>query len=394
MTFSFLVEWAPWIALGLILFGIGYRVGQHAPVEDPEEIARRRDAAFTYRGLNFLLNDEPDKAIEAFSQAVRVNSETVEVYLSLANLFLKQGELGRAIRMHQNLLERPNLSRETRIAALYGLGEDYRKSGFVDRAIHSYHQTLEEDPGHLKALSALMNLHENENRWDKALEILERLQKVTGDPDPRRDAHLRVQIGREQLRHDVAPPSPDEATRNLEQAIESHPGCVEARRIMAEKALKDGNPEQAVTLLKELRHTRPGHMFLLVDVLRRSYDALEDLSGFESCMDEAAHAQSASPQLIVQWSIWLEAEQRLEDVDTLMKMGLERRGDSAVLARWYVAFLVRQGQFEQALEVAQQSLDGMVGRQPNFRCTHCGFESHEIYWKCPQCHQWDEMEPL
>ncbi|ABK42685.1 Tetratricopeptide TPR_2 repeat protein [Magnetococcus marinus MC-1] len=394
MTFSFFVEWAPWIVMGLILFGIGYRMGQHAPMEDMEEMARRRDAAFTYRGLNFLLNDEPDKAIEAFSQAVRVNSETVEVYLSLANLFLKQGELGRAIRMHQNLLERPNLSRETRIAALYGLGEDYRKSGFVDRAVHAYHQTLEVDPGHLKALRALMTLHENEKRWDKALEMLERIRKVTGDEDPRRAAHLRVQIGREQLRHDVAPPSVEDATRNFERAIEVHPGCVEARRIMAEVALKGGDPGHAVDLLKELRHTRPGHMFLLVDILRRSYDALEDRCGFESCMDEAAHAQSASPQLMVQWGKWLEAEGRLEEVSALLEMGLRRRPDSAVLAQWYVAFLGRHGRSDEGLLVATRCLDGIVGRQPNFRCTHCGFESHEIYWRCPQCHEWDEMEPL
>nr|CRH07412.1 Conserved protein of unknown function; putative tetratricopeptide TPR_2 repeat protein [Candidatus Magnetococcus massalia] len=394
MEINLLFQWAPWITIGLILFAIGYRLGQLSSGDDARETALQRDAAYTYRGLNFLLSDEPDKAIEAFTQAIRINSDTVEIYLSLANLFLQQGELGRAIRMHQNLLERPNLPREVRIAALYGLGEDYRKSGFVDRAVAAYHEVLEEDPGHIKALEALLNLHEQERRWDKALEVLEQVTKVSGRQDPRRAAHLSVQIGRDHLRHDVTPPAPGQAQQALNHAIEIHPGCVEARRLLAEKALEEGDPQQAVQLLRELRQTRPGHLFLLVDVLQKSYDALGDSDGFESCMDEAAHTQSASPQLILRWSRWLEERGRLDEAETLLSLSLERRPDSSSIARCYIALLLKMEAADKALKIAIDYLDGMIDQQPHFRCSHCGFESHEIYWKCPQCHHWDEMEPL
>ncbi|MBF0132090.1 MAG: tetratricopeptide repeat protein [Magnetococcales bacterium] len=394
MDIAHLTGWSALaITVGAIIFRAGYRMGRDDALSFGEEPERHQETSYTFRGLNFLLSDEPDKAIEAFTNVVRINSETVEIHLSLGNLFRSRGEVGRAIRIHQNLIARPSLSDAYRKAALYALGEDYRQGGFVDRAIDSFRRVLELDPNHRKALAGLQALHENEGRWDIALDILKRLVKVTGEEDPRREAHLLIKIGLEQART-LGEGDDHPGIDWFRKAIRVYPGCVEAFRLLGEAQLSQNKVKGAIQTFATLKKNRPSHFFMLMEPLKRAYIEQGDLGGFEECMRNAVNAPSASPRLIVLWSRELQSRNRTrEAVDVLLK-GYSKYPGSVVMARLLVRLLGHLNREEEALGVAVRCLDHLLSRQPGFQCSQCGFQSQDIYWKCPQCHRWDAMEPM
>lgn len=390
----YLIGWAALaVTVSAIIFRSAYRMGREDEVRHHEQVERERESVYYYRGLNYLLSNEQDKAIEEFIKVVRINSETVEIHLSLGNLFRSRGEVGRAIRIHQNIVARPNLSAAHRTAALYALAEDYRQGGFVDRAVEACRRVLSVDPDHAKTLASLLILHESEGRWDIALQVLQRYKRVSGKPDPRREAHLLLRIGQEQMA-DGSPQDMESAIERFRSAVRIFPGCVEGYRLLGEAQLQQERVAAAISSFSTPQKTRPSHFFIMVESLRRAYTLQDDLASFDKFMDQAVKAPSASPRLIILWSRLLEEKDRLDDAVVVLRAGLEHQPGSAGIARQLVLILSRMNQWQEAVGVAERCLDHLLSKQPVFQCSQCGFKSQDIYWKCPQCHQWDTMEPL
>ncbi|MBF0401832.1 MAG: tetratricopeptide repeat protein [Magnetococcales bacterium] len=404
MKLANLIGWTALVlTVGTVLFRAGYRIGRDKDLRlrnaqgGSSGSVQHEEATFYFRGVNFLLSDEPDKAIEAFTQAVRINSETVEIYLSLGNLFRARGEVGRAIRIHQNIIARPDLSDSNRTAALFALAEDYRQGGFFDRAVDSYRRVLSVDPSHRKALAGLQALHESEGRWDLALEVLRSLKRVSGQADPRREAHLLLRAGQAQRDAEGKAGSaavPEPLLEPYMAAIKVYPGCVEAYRLLGEAQLERGEVAAAIKNFSAVRKTRPSHFFLLVSALQKAFTLANDEKGFHKMMNEAVASPSASARLILCWSNLLEEQGRLEEATQLLRRGVTLHPAATPLAHRLVLLLKRSRQLEEAVEVANRCLDLLTSRQPVFQCAQCGFKSQDISWKCPQCQVWDTMEPL
>jgi lipopolysaccharide biosynthesis regulator YciM len=403
MKLANLIGWAALaITVGTVLFRAGFRMGRDKMIPRsaiapgaPGSI-QNEETAFYFRGVHFLLSDEPDKAIEAFTQAVRINTETVEIYLSLGNLFRARGEVGRAIRIHQNIIARPDLSDQNRTAALFALAEDYRQGGFLDRAVEAYRRVLEVDPAHRKALTGLQALHESEGRWDLALEVLRTLKRVSGQADPRREAHLLLRAGLEQWEQDkksaTAPllPSLDPYLA----AIKVYPGCVEAYRLLGEAEMERNAYASAIKHFSTVRKTRPSHLFLLTGPLQKAFTLAKDEKGFARMMQESVASATSSPRLILCWGNILEEQGRVQEAVALWRSGVAAHPASAFLAHRLIRSLGRLGEWQEACAVADRCLDVLTARQPVFQCSQCGFKSQDISWKCPQCQMWDTMEPL
>lgn len=403
MKLANLIGWSALaLTVGAVLFRAGYRIGRDnmrrlGLAGGQPGSGQHQEATLYFRGVNFLLSDEPDKAIEAFTQAVRINSETVEIYLSLGNLFRARGEVGRAIRIHQNIIARPDLSDQNRTAALFALAEDYRQGGFLDRAVDAYRRVLAVEPAHRKALSGLQALHESEGRWDLALEVLRTLKQVSGQADPRREAHLLLRAGLEQWETDKkntgAPNQPVDLEPFL-AATKVYPGCVEAYRLLGEAQLERGDSAGAIKSFGAVRKTRPSHFFLLVSALQKAYTLSRDEKGFDKMMQDAVSSPAVSARLLLCWSNLLEERGRVEEAIQLLRRGITLHPTSVNLAHRLLLLLRRTRQLEEALTVADRCLDLLTSRQPVFQCSQCGFKSQDISWKCPQCQVWDTMEPL
>ncbi|MBF0183730.1 MAG: tetratricopeptide repeat protein [Magnetococcales bacterium] len=405
MKLANLIGWAALaVTVGAVLFRAGYRIGRDKAglrrfvAPGAAGIAQQEETAFYFRGVHFLLSDEPDKAIEAFTQAVRINSETVEIYLSLGNLFRARGEVGRAIRIHQNIIARPDLSDQNRTAALFALAEDYRQGGFLDRAVEAYRRVLTVDPAHRKALIGLQALHESEGRWDLALEVLRTLKRVSGQADPRREAHLLLRAGQEQWEQEKKNPAGSSTTlpslEPFQAAIKVYPGCVEAYRLLGEAQMERNELSAAIKNFSTVRKTRPSHFFLLVSSLQKAFSLAKDEKGFDRLMQDAVAASTATPRLILSWGNILEEQGRLEEAILLLRRGVAAHPNSPFLAHRLLRLLSRSAQWQEASVVGERCLDMLTSRQPVFQCSQCGFKSQDISWKCPQCQVWDTMEPL
>lgn len=371
--------------------GAGYHFGgrsaRRAVEEEKDEAS---ESTLYYRGLNFLLADRPDQAIEEFTKVVRINSETVEIYLSLGNLFRGRGEVGRAIRIHQTIMARPNLPPAIRTAALFALADDYRQGGFVGRAMDAYQQVLAVDPHYQKALEGLLIMQENDGRWEEALKTLKTLEKVTGKSDPSREAHLRLGVGRDLLKAGDG----EGAVGRFQEALDVSPGCVEGYRLLGEELLLQDKAPVAIKNFRKLKKHRPSHFFLVADLVQRAYQKLNNEAGFETCMTEAADSASASPGLLTYWSRWLAERERLEEAVDVLHGGLVKHPGHPELTRLLMGYLSRLDQWGDAEEAAESCLDHMTSRQKAFQCGKCGFTSRDIYWRCPQCHGWDTLEPM
>jgi len=168
-----------WLLIPALFFGMGWLA---ARIDIRHVVRESRALPMSYfKGLNFLLNEQPDKAIEAFNDVVKVNPETVELHFALGSLFRRQGEIDRAIRLHQNLLERPDLPGEKRTTALYEVGQDYQRAGLLDRAEEAYLK-LEGSPYEHASLDRLLQIYEHEKDWLKAIAVTKKIEAVTKVP--------------------------------------------------------------------------------------------------------------------------------------------------------------------------------------------------------------------
>ena len=169
MLFDFQVYWI-WPALMLAFF-IGYRVASWWFNRKNKKSKGKVNQEY-FKGLNFLLNEQPDKAIEVFIQALEVDSETVELHLALGGLFRRKGEVDRATRIHQNLIARPNLTDEQRLHAICELAQDYYKAGLLDRAENLYLELKDTFSYRKQAIEGLSSIYQKEKDWQKAIDIM------------------------------------------------------------------------------------------------------------------------------------------------------------------------------------------------------------------------------
>src|ERR1051325_9211029 len=198
--------WLIGFAVFFVLGWLAARVDIRQVVEESRSLPRSY-----FKGLNFLLNEQPDKAIEAFIEVVKVDPETIELHFALGSLFRRRGEYDRAIRMHQNLLERADLGEEQKVAALAELGEDYLKAGILDRAEEVF-MKLEKTNHSGKAKSHLLQIYEQEKDWARAIEMAKRLASDSGDPRARDEAQYLCELAASE----AAESRPDVARRPLE----------------------------------------------------------------------------------------------------------------------------------------------------------------------------------
>src|SRR5437868_14797658 len=181
------MEFEYWWLLGFTLFfclgWIAARIDIRHLVHESRALPRSY-----FKGLNFLLNEQPDKAIESFIEVVKVDPQTIDLHFALGSLFRRQGELDRAIRMHQNLLERPDLAADKRQAVIYELAQDFHRAGLLDRAEELYTR-LEGTAFEHPSLSFLLSIYEQEKDWPKAITVTRRMEAIVKQPYHQESAH-------------------------------------------------------------------------------------------------------------------------------------------------------------------------------------------------------------
>ncbi len=332
------------------------------------------------RGINYLLSDKPDQALQEMVQVAKIRSESAEVYMALGEMFRTQGEYGRAVRIHQNLLARPEVSLEFQFQAYVSLGRDFQAGGLLDRALTHYAKALAIQPDHLESLHACLRIREQSNEWDEAEWLVSRLEQVENQSYHEHRAYLKVEMAEEALaKHDMAL-----AEALLEEALKLSIGCSHAHLLRIELLQKENDFAQAVKQVESfLSDAKKEHHVLLPKVL------LQNLTFYN---------EHAKPFLLNYWQThkdielgvaWVEQVAKTIDLPTAIALQKELNLSDLSL-RHELRLMALQEDSDNLHKQARQWR--LLSKM--FACKQCGVQVHDMRWHCPKCHHWGTMEPL
>ncbi len=342
-----------------------------------------------FRGLNFLLDNRPDEAIEVFTRMVEVNPETVETHLALGSLFRRRGEVDRAIHIHQDLVARPGLSGSQRSRGLLELGEDYMKAGVFDRAENLFRE-LAKVPGYTAhALCHLLIIYQQEKDWQAAIGCAERLGKVSGECHQREIAQYWCELAEESRHHAAGA----QARKLTDSALAADPQCVRASLILAELDREAGDYRAALVHLRRIENQDAALLPVALAPMRACHEALGERDALIEYLDGAIRRRP-SGHLTAALGELRESREGAQAAEDFLVEAL-RRAPSVAGLRQLVDLKLRQGagdaraHLETLFEVSKPLLDTSL----RYRCNRCGFEGRSLHWRCPGCQAWNAMRP-
>lgn len=342
-----------------------------------------------FRGLNYLLNEQPDKAIDVFLKLAEVDGETAETHLALGALFRRRGEVDRAIRIHQNLVARETLSNAQRGYALYELGRDYMLAGLFDRAESLFQELVEQGLQDRRALRSLIEIYQAEKDWQRCLETANELRRRSGTPMQTEIAHYHCELAEEYLRHGRR----DEARAHLLDAQAIDPGGIRPTMIQAQMEMEGGDASSALTLYRHLARRGPEYLPAMLPELLRCCERL----GRDGVAKELGDLFAAhpSPPLMLELSRAIEREYGVEPALHFLQSYLETHAD-LVAAERLVELRLAHGTAKAAAGDAQLLgvIRHLVAAQPSYRCDQCGFEARALHWQCPSCKGWGSIKAV
>jgi lipopolysaccharide biosynthesis regulator YciM len=368
------------ILMGLpIAFGLGWLASRFDMRQ--LRIENRQAPKAYFKGLNFLLNEQQDQAIDAFIEAVQSDPDTSELHFALGNLFRRRGEYERAVRVHEHLLARGDLSDDERDRAQHALALDYLKAGLLDRA-ESALLKLEGTRFEAQARLALLANYERSRDWTLAADVARKLEAAGQGSFAGRLAHYLC----EQAATLLAAAQTDQAQAVLAQAISTAPSAARARIDLAHLQFAMGQPLKAYGTLEEALHAAPQAIGLMAQAL--SHYAIE-AGQTDAALLSLKKAYHATPSLdVLDAIVALEASQpeKPTDARNWYVYHLENHPSLVAAAQWIAGEKLEHEQFHPQV---QRALDHAVKPLKRYRCAACGFEAKQHFWHCPGCQAWD-----
>jgi lipopolysaccharide biosynthesis regulator YciM len=375
-----------WLLAFPLFFGLGWVA---ARIDIKHLVSESRSLPRSYfKGLNFLLNEQPDKAIEAFIEVVKVDPETIELHFALGSLFRRRGETERAIRMHQNLLERGDLAEEQRLAALFELGQDYLKAGLLDRAEEVFAK-LRDTSHRGAALRALLDIYQQEKEWQKTIGVARELAADTGQPWNREIANYCCELSLIEMTHSRNAA----ALAHLEEALQANRKCARAYVLLGDIQAAAGDHASAIDSWKRIEQQNPAYLALVAQRMLDSHRSLGKTAEGLTLLRGYLAGSPSLDLLDVVFQSTLEAEgpqvahklvqDELRRNQTLL--GLDKLLDAELL----VVRPERRGD----VQLVKNLVHSHTRRLARYSCENCGFKARQFYWHCPACGGWETYPP-
>jgi len=343
-----------------------------------------------FRGLNYLLNEQPDKAIDVFIQMLEVDGDTVETHLALGNLFRRRGEVDRAIRIHQNLIARPSLDPEQRAEALLELSRDYMRAGLFDRAEGLLQELLDDEKHRRAALLNLLDIFQQEKEWEKAINTARWLENVSGKRYHREIAHFFC----EQAEEAIHKGERQEAALRLKKALTHDRSCVRASILEGRMNKAAGQHKAALAAFKQVAEQDIALLPEVLDDLHECYRALGQERQFVDYLRHINEQVQATSATLMQVELiqQLEGEQAARD---FLVAHLSRRPSVCGLEGLIELQLdSASGKAREHLTLLRDLMCELLREQPRYRCEHCGFAGKTLHWQCPSCKHWGTVKPV
>ena len=347
-----------------------------------------------YRGINYLLNDQPDQAIEVFIKLLEVDTETAETHLALGNLYRRRGEVDRATRIHQNLIARAGLSEDQHNEALLELAQDYLSAGLLDRAEDLFKELSPGKRYKVQALRQLIDIYEQEKDWQRAIEAATELERATGNQLGAVIAHYLCELAIV-ARQDK---DVDGALSRVREALARHRGSVRASLLEGELLAERGDHLRAIASYQRVEDQDPGY---LPEALRRMADCFKSLGTSTALKDylERISQRHGTTTATLALTDMVREEKGAEAAADFLSSRLEGRTS----VRGIDKLLALEGGLDgdedgigstRGAALLKRLTEKLLEQRPVYQCEHCGFPAKSLHWKCPSCKHWNTVKPI
>lgn len=343
-----------------------------------------------FKGLNYLINEQPDKAVDVFIKLLEIDSDTVETHLALGNLFRRRGEVDRAIRIHQNLIARPQLDKYHRVQALSALGQDYLSAGVLDRAERLFLELVRLGDENTQSLQFLLRIYEQEKDWKKAIEIARKLESITGKSKAATIAQYYCELAEQVLEKSWIA----EALQHLKRAHAIDHRCVRASMLRGRVAMEAGEYQEAIRCYKFVRNQNPDYLSEIIDSLRHCYKELGQEEKFVAFM-RACLVDNPRINIVLAVSKYLQTHHDDKAAIDFISEQIQRRPSLRGLSHLVGIYIANaRGDTRDKLRILKKFIDMLINVKPIYRCEHCGFSAKTLLWLCPGCHHWATVKPI
>lgn len=383
------MEFEFWWLLALPLF---FSLGWLAARVDLKQLLAESTAlpAAYFKGLNFLITNQQDKAIEAFTEAVQANTDSLELHFALGSLFRKRGEVDRAIHLHLHLLEKKQLEPQQKLAVTAELAQDYLKAGLFDRAEELF-ESLDDDRYRQPALRALLEIYVREREWERAIKAATELERISGVPFRVEIAHYYCEMAVEsKLANDT-----HTARFELDQALNANKNCVRANVLLGDLEAESGNHVVAISTWKRIEFQKPEYLGLIAPKLLASYRALDQTTEGLALLQTYLQTYQLNSLLNVLYEAIL-LEENAENAaklarNELIKMPSLNTLDLLLQARAILETSQPRNGNLQDTQLMQQAVRHAIGNKTAYHCEQCGFKAKYHHWQCPACNAWEAL---
>jgi lipopolysaccharide biosynthesis regulator YciM len=372
-----------------VAFALGWWASRHSG-------ARRSGAQVSemssdyFRGLNYLLNEEQDKAIEVFLKLAEYNRDTVETHLALGNLFRRRGEVDRAIRLHQHLVSRPGLSEAMKTVALLELGEDYMKAGLLDRAEALFCDLVAMNAHAPSALRHLIGIYQHERDWHDAIEHARRLEVMTGEDETPMIAQFYCELADRSRQHGARA----EAREYLAQAFECQPDCVRAFMLTGRLNSEDGHYEDAVEAYEAAIRADMAFTPDILPPLLNGYARSQQMDRAENFLRNMLERYHGVSPVLALTQLYKQRDGEPVAIDFLTAQLRQRPSVRGLMALIDATMDKIDGEARENFLILRDLTRKLLEGQAMYRCSRCGFGAKAHHWQCPSCKSWSTIRPI
>ncbi|MBY7944062.1 lipopolysaccharide assembly protein LapB [Vibrio fluvialis] len=368
----------------------GWYMGNRSAQQDKQKHSHQISRQYV-TGLNLLLSDQSDKAVDHFIELLQVDNETIDTHLALGNLFRSRGEVDRAIRIHQNLISRSGLTIDQKNLALQQLAKDYMVSGFLDRAERIFEQLVDEPEHRESALQQLTAIYQQTREWHKAIDSAQALVKMGRKRVKTSIAHFWCELAMQEKAdgHD------SKAIQLFKKALQEDPKCVRASISLGKLYLENEDYRKTIQYMEMVLEQDIDFIGEVLPTLAECYHHLgqeQELVQFlRQCISNKAgvSAELMLAQMVAQHDGVASAQELLtrQLVKNPTMKGFYR------LIDYHIAE-AEEGRAKESLSTLQKLVGEQMKVKPHYRCRRCGFSTHSLYWHCPSCKGWGSIKPI
>lgn len=376
-----------WLLILPLFFTLGW-IAARVDIKQLISESTTLPAAY-FKGLNFLIGDQHNKAVEAFSEAIHANSDSLELHFALGSLFRRTGETDRAINMHLNLLDKKELTDNQKDAVKAELAQDYLKAGLFDRAEELF-KNLKDKRYHQPALRALLEIYVREREWLQAIETATELERLSGIPFRTEIAQYHCELAMNAM----IDQQQDQVRLHLANALDANKKCVRANVLLGDVEVQSGSNAAAISHWKHIEFQDPEYLGLVATKLLKSFAALDQSKEGIALLKNYLENYKLPSLMSALYEATI-TEEGADSAATLARNELIRKPSLQTLDQLLQARAMSDTNSNskgyQDIQLMQQTVRNAIGNRAAYHCNQCGFRAKQYHWQCPACNAWESL---